>query len=51
MKICQQQLFLNSLPSKFSLATTVFSNTEDPLDKICWDGRNFEKPDTPKIEF
>ena len=34
-RICQQQLFLNRLPFKFSLAATVFSNTEDPFDKTC----------------
>ena len=31
--ICEQQLFLNSLPSEFSLATAILSNNEDPFDK------------------
>ena len=33
--ICQEEAFLNSLPSKFLLPTTIFSHSEDPYDRKC----------------
>ena len=47
LRICQKEAFLNSLPSKFSLATPIFSHTEIPLDRKCiW--KELGEPYTPK---